>query len=140
MSALRSLLAGSGVTYTDGSEIPPQKGSYVLVVYVYDPIPVMTKYGQKVISPGLYAYVGSAFGPGGLRARVSRHFRREKKIHWHIDWITANPRSQVVGAFLFPGRAVESNLAAALSRHFASVPGFGASDSREDSHLFRICE
>ncbi len=36
---------------------------------------------------GYYIYVGSAFGPGGVNARVSRHFRNTKKLHWHIDYL-----------------------------------------------------
>ncbi|MFQ5579314.1 MAG: DUF123 domain-containing protein [Nitrospiria bacterium] len=29
--------------------------------------------GQINLKPGYYIYVGSAFGPGGVQARVSRH-------------------------------------------------------------------
>jgi Uri superfamily endonuclease len=27
------------------------------------------------------------FGPGGISARVSRHFRKTKSKHWHIDYL-----------------------------------------------------
>jgi len=36
---------------------------------------------------GYYAYVGSAFGPGGLKSRVKRHLRMDKKTVWHIDYL-----------------------------------------------------
>jgi Uri superfamily endonuclease len=38
--------------------------------------------------PGRYIYAGSAYGPGGLKARVSRHMRRAKRSQWHIDQLT----------------------------------------------------
>ncbi len=34
---------------------------------------------------GWYVYTGSAMS--GLEARVQRHARREKKLHWHIDYL-----------------------------------------------------
>ena len=47
--------------------------------------------GGVQLSKGWYIYFGSAFGPGGLAARVGRHLRRHKTRHWHIDhliWAT----------------------------------------------------
>jgi Uri superfamily endonuclease len=60
------------------------------------------KLGNFSFSPGWYVYTGSAFGPGGLAARVGRHVKQEKKCRWHIDylstrlavdrvWYTTNP-------------------------------------------------
>ena len=37
------------------------------------------RWGRLTIRPGYYVYVGSALGPGGVRARVSRHCRETKK-------------------------------------------------------------
>ena len=102
-------------------------------------ISVRTAYGITTLPQGTYAYVGSAFGAGGIRARVSRHWRKEKKKHWHIDWITTSDSCKHVGVWTFPGERIESELAQTLAKRFPSVPGFGASDSRENSHLFRIC-
>jgi len=39
--------------------------------------------------PGIYVYVGSACGSGGLAARIARHLRTCKRLHWHIDYLTA---------------------------------------------------
>ncbi len=47
--------------------------------------------GCMQLAEGWYIYFGSAFGPGGLAARVDRHLRRHKTRHWHIDhliWAT----------------------------------------------------
>ncbi|NPA76903.1 MAG: DUF123 domain-containing protein [Candidatus Diapherotrites archaeon] len=100
---------------------------------------VKTTYGFTKLKPGIYAYVGSAFGPGGLKARILRHWRQEKKIHWHIDWITKSEACEHIGAFVFVGKRIESEIAGLLERKYKAVPGFGASDSKEDSHLFKIC-
>jgi len=39
------------------------------------------------LKPGYYIYLGSAFGPGSVRARVSRHMRTDKRTHWHIYYL-----------------------------------------------------
>jgi Uri superfamily endonuclease len=36
---------------------------------------------------GYYVYIGSAFGPGGLQARVRRHLKAVSCLHWHIDYV-----------------------------------------------------
>jgi Uri superfamily endonuclease len=43
--------------------------------------------GGLRIVPGYYIYVGSAFGPGGVQARITRHCRKTKSKHWHIDYL-----------------------------------------------------
>ena len=51
---------------------------------------------------GDYVYAGSAFGPGGTRARVSRHLRTDKKPHWYIDRLSARAACKDLKAY--PGR------------------------------------
>ena len=111
----------------------------MIIVDVTGSIRVRTKYGERQLEEGMYAYVGSAFGSGGLRARISRHWKKDKKKHWHIDWITTSDRCEHVGAYVFVGEHIEANLAEILGNRFTPIPGFGASDSKEDSHLFKIC-
>ena len=45
------------------------------------------RWGRLNVRPGYYIYVGSALGPGGVLARVSRHCREPKSKHWHIDYL-----------------------------------------------------
>ncbi|SDH56387.1 GIY-YIG nuclease family protein [Roseospirillum parvum] len=88
------------------------------------------------LAPGVYWYAGSAYGPGGLRARLGRHLRRDKAIRWHVDRLTVEPAVEV-GFLAFPG-AGECALVAALLAAGATVPvpGFGSSDCRIcPSHL-----
>ena len=140
MSELRSLLDGKGAFYSPGNKenLPREKGTYILILRLSSPARVRTAYGFTTVGPGIYAYVGSAFGPGGLRSRILRHWRRDKRVHWHIDWITTAKGCEHVGALVFVEERTESELARKLSSRFPSVPGFGASDSEEDSHLFKI--
>ncbi|WP_343206668.1 GIY-YIG nuclease family protein [Azospirillum soli] len=86
-----------------------------------------------VLAPGRYLYCGSARGAGGLRARVGRHFRREKPVRWHIDRLTGAGR--LVGAWILPD-GDECAAVAVLAGLPVPVPGFGSSDCRAcASHL-----
>jgi Uri superfamily endonuclease len=41
--------------------------------------------GTMQLQPGAYAYVGSAFGTGGLEARLRHHLLPASQPDWHID-------------------------------------------------------
>jgi Uri superfamily endonuclease len=95
------------------------------------------RWGRLALEPGFFVYVGSAFGPGGVRARVRRHVRSSRVRHWHIDYLraVANP----LGAwYSHDARCLEHQWAQVLAKMpgFAAVPGIGCSDCRCDSHLF----
>jgi Uri superfamily endonuclease len=83
---------------------------------------------------GYYAYVGSALG--GLEGRVRRHLRSGKKLHWHIDYLLRE--AAIAGIVVAENvQRCECDIARALERHLECVHGFGASDCRCPSHLFR---
>ncbi|MDT7888702.1 MAG: GIY-YIG nuclease family protein [Desulfurococcales archaeon] len=101
--------------------------------------------GIKCIDPGLYGYIGSARGYGGLRARVSRHIRRDKERWWHIDYITSLESCEIVFTlYIETSKDLEKELADILT--FSQcwtgyIKGFGSSDKRSYTHLFRcVCE
>jgi Uri superfamily endonuclease len=123
------------------STLPPTPGSYVLLLRLDAPLAVRAgRLGEVVFAPGAYAYTGSALGPGGLRGRVGRHLRAEKRPHWHIDALTAAAPVVAVWAAESPAR-LECAWAAALTGLPASaIParGFGASDCACSAHLIRI--
>jgi Uri superfamily endonuclease len=63
-------------------------GVYILILRL--PRPSTIKIGSLAstrLKAGWYAYVGSAWGSGGVLRRTDRHKRCEKKKHWHIDYI-----------------------------------------------------
>jgi Uri superfamily endonuclease len=86
---------------------------------------------------GWYAYTGSALGPGGLDARLARHARKEKRIHWHVDYLLEHGLLVCSWQAICPIR-LECGWAAALSRSQNAqvyVCRFGASDCRCPGHL-----
>lgn len=92
--------------------------------------------GSWRFEPGCYLYVGTA--QRGLAARLARHARRDKRPHWHIDYLSAQPQARMLGAITLPGpKHQECALARALAAHYPRpIPRFGASDCRCDGHLF----
>jgi Uri superfamily endonuclease len=110
------------------------KGCYLLILSLdsSQTIPVGRR-GPVHFAAGCYAYVGSALS--GLEARVARHMRDNKRLHWHIDYLLVMARlERVIWAQV--SRKVECQLARFMASHFSSIPDFGASDCRCPSHLF----
>ena len=96
--------------------------------------------GAIPVRPATYIYVGSAFGPGGLRARVGRHARGEGALHWHVDYLRAVTALEAVW-YTHDTERRECTWAAALrALSGATVPrdGFGASDCNCPAHLARF--
>ena len=72
------------------SAVPPDPGAYLLLIELAAPLALgIPRFGAAILPPGRYAYGGSAYGPGGLRARIGRHLRRDKPLRWHVDRLTA---------------------------------------------------
>jgi Uri superfamily endonuclease len=92
--------------------------------------------GDMRLRPGFYIYVGSAQGPGGIEARVARHRRRKKKLHWHIDYLRRH--TALIETWTMGGTANrEHDWAEALAVQLESAHDrFGASDCRCRTHLF----
>lgn len=112
-------------------------GTYVLLLHslVTERVGI-GRWGQLQVEPGWYLYVGSAFGPGGLRARVRRHCRSIKKRHWHVDYLR-EVTSLVDFWYAHGPRRLEHDWAEALGmlEDAQAVTGFGCSDCRCISHL-----
>ena len=110
------------------------KGSYVLLIRLPQEQEVTVgSLGTLLFCAGYYAYVGSALG--GLRGRLERHLRSEKRTRWHIDYLLQQARIEAMIACASEERA-ECRIAQALAARFEAVPGFGSSDCRCRSHLF----
>jgi Uri superfamily endonuclease len=131
--------------------IPAEPGSYLLWLHLDLPQDLTVgSLGRFGFPSGDYLYLGSAQGPGGLRARLGRHLRGSRKPHWHIDHLRV--AAQVHG-FGFQtrtanfGSALQSSLEcewslrlAVLSEASLPAPGFGASDCRSGctAHLVHL--
>ena len=134
--ALLDDLAGAGLSGAvtgRGAEagLPEGPGSYLLLLHLPDGLILGGgRYAGARLPPAWTLYAGSAKGPGGLRARVSRHLRRDKPRRWHADWITSEARSAFAMCFTDRG---ECDIVVALSptgRFTFPVPGLGSSDCR----------
>jgi len=119
--------------------VPDRPGTYVLILRLpRSAVDIRVgRLGCFRFWAGWYAYVGSARGPGGLAARLARHLRPLKTMHWHIDYLRA--QAQPVEIWYATGmQRRECAWAFALSGlPGASVPvsRFGASDCRCPAHL-----
>jgi Uri superfamily endonuclease len=112
---------------------PAEKGAYALLIALQEPLLAKAGGHAGVLSPGRYIYCGSANGPGGLRARIARHARKEKRAHWHIDQLTA--AGDLLGAWVAVG-GFECALNAELGALPIPLKGFGSSDCPHcESHL-----
>ena len=98
------------------------------------------KLGAAQFPAGTYIYTGSAMK--GLAARLKRHCRREKKLHWHIDYLLALREARVKEIIIYPpapGQECRQNQKIAARAGAAVIlRRFGASDCQSgcESHLF----
>jgi Uri superfamily endonuclease len=119
--------------------LPLLPGTYALVLRISRRLELrIGALGRLAVRPGLYVYVGSALGSSGLVARVGRHYRRDKRLRWHIDYVTTVATLDEVWYTVDKARR-ECQWAEALQQiRGATVPldGFGSSDCRCRSHLY----
>ncbi len=113
------------------------KGTYALVLECKENKKIKVgKLGSLNFEKGYYVYVGSAMN--SLEKRIERHKRKEKKKHWHIDYLTTNKSFKIIDVFLkISDEKEECEVAEkvkALCNNF--VKNFGSSDCNCESHLF----
>ena len=110
------------------------KGSYVLLIHLPETQRITVGgLGEIDFNSGHYAYVGSARREIALRLKRCLH--RERKPHWHIDYLLK--QSRIYDVFMVDsGDSLECRIADGLRRQLSCVAGFGASDCRCQGHLF----
>jgi Uri superfamily endonuclease len=123
--------------------IRSEAGSYLLVMHLPAPASLdVGRLGLVKFEPGRYVYLGSALGPGGVAARLNRHLRTEKRIHWHVDYLTRVAPVTAVAAVYGPDRheCEWTHAVRALEGAAAPARGFGSSDCRNGciAHLWRL--
>ncbi len=132
-----------------GLDALPIRGNYTLIILLKGQSRIkMVRYSQLKLDKGYYAYTGSAIGQGAvsLRRRVARHFRKEKKIHWHIDYLLASKTAYITAVVAAASKDNKECEISRLIRNIegATVPitGFGASDCKHncESHLIQLGE
>jgi len=122
-------------------ELPEAKGTYVLIASVAQMKRLeIGRLGAYDVVPGFYAYVGSAFGSGGLRARIGHHLESTAAAHWHIDYLLGIAKPVEIW-FTIGNQKLEHHWADLLKKapqFRVSIPRFGSSDYHRSrsSHLF----
>jgi Uri superfamily endonuclease len=119
------------------------KGTYILVIYMKKKTKInVGALGSIHFKKGFYFYVGSAMGSSGsasLVNRVKRHISldKNKKIHWHIDYLLENENSNIIKIILIPSAfRLECMIAQELLDTSDSfIEDFGSSDCFCKSHL-----
>ena len=110
------------------------KGIYVLIIELIQPADIVVgKRGIFSFNAGFYAYIGSALN--SLEKRIERHLRKDKKRHWHIDYLMEKAEVQCV-ICADTDKKVECEITGKLTGIFTGIKGFGCSDCKCRSHLF----
>ena len=110
----------------------------LILKVVKDIKPRIGKLGRIGFKKGFYCYVGSAIGKSiNLENRLKRHFKKKKKLRWHIDYLLANPNVLVDGAILFPSqKRMECFLSRKIEKRAdGTIRKFGSSDCNCKGHL-----
>jgi histidyl-tRNA synthetase len=117
------------------TDAPSTPGAYALALRLDAPLDVRAGKISARLPAGDYLYCGSAYGPGGLRARLARHMRPQKRAHWHIDQLTSV--TNALGAIV-EECGDECTLNAALANLPTPIAGFGSSDCRRCAAHLRV--
>jgi len=107
-------------------------GTYILKIYL--------KENEKIrdwkLKKGHYFYVGSA--KNGLKKRLTRHLKKDKKVFWHIDHLLKSKNTSIKEIYISELKA-EKEVAKEFSNFLKPINNFGNSDDKENkSHLFYL--
>ena len=111
-------------------------GIYHLLIKLLQPQEIIIgKLGLFLFPAGYYVYTGSALN--GLEARIARHRRKEKRLHWHIDYLLQHAKIIDVVCHI-----TKERLECEYNSQIMNMPGariiaprFGASDCKCAAHL-----
>lgn len=122
-------------------KIPSGHGTYALVYRCDTPFAAVAgKLGPVSFATGHWVYVGSAFGPGGLKARLNHHLIPSLRPHWHLDYV--KHALTPLEIWLTTDSDKHEHAWASDLWHLkgASCPiaGFGASDCACRAHLIHL--
>ena len=130
--------------------LPVDPGIYILFLSLQQVTRIQVgKLGLAEFTPATYAYLGSAGGPGGLRARLGRHLNGTGTPHWHIDYLRAETEVSgfaYITAAKLSGKQQSLPVECLWSQELAVLPGasipligFGASDCLSGCPAHLVC-
>lgn len=110
------------------------EGTYILKIYLKQ----NTKIKNWDLKKGFYFYIGSANMKNGLKTRIERHLNKNKKEHWHIDYLTNSKNSSIKKIFVSFSN-IEKEVAKEFLKILEPIKNFGNSDDKKNkSHLFYL--
>ncbi|MEJ2054579.1 MAG: GIY-YIG nuclease family protein [Calditrichaceae bacterium] len=97
---------------------------------------IIGKLGIFEFPAGKYIYTGSALK--NMEKRLERHLKKNKKLHWHIDYILQTEACSILN---IQKSIIDECMLNQKTPGKIIVPGFGSSDCRNGciSHL-KFCE
>ena len=136
-TAIEKIASGPVLSAPQIDEMPLMKGAYLLIMALDEAFDLAIKtLSPEKMATGYYIYCGNAHGPGGIKARLRRHFAKDKRLHWHVDHLSTKAEAHWAVAIQ---RKDECHLVEALHKtgeFTIPVHGFGASDCQIcHSHL-----
>ena len=110
------------------------RGAYLLILRLRRRRSVTVgKLGRFRFESGFYVYIGSAMA--NLSARVARHVRKRKQLHWHVDYLR-QVADEVVPLPVRASRRLECLIATEFGALLDLGPtGFGSADCNCRTHL-----
>lgn len=113
---------------------PVETGGYILLLDLEESCEIgIGRLGVINFDSGYYAYIGSAMR--GLKQRISRHLRKEKKLYWHIDYLLE--KVSVSNVIVWKsGNNIECDIAGEIGSIYNVISRFGSSDCKCPGHLF----
>lgn len=114
-------------------------GVYVLIVKLARDSKISTSKKVFSLKSGVYIYVGSAVHSlGQLIGRIKRHLRKNKKKHWHIDYLLESKNAKITRIILSQtSRKIECELSRKISNNAMPIEEFGSTDCRKcKAHLY----
>src|SRR3990172_5026826 len=121
------------------NSLPSACGTYVLAYFLSRSQKIeIGRLGEIAFRKGYYLYVGSAFGQGGLSARLGHHLNPKAPKRWHIDHLGRIAELMEIWFSRNPAK-LEHQWAGALAGIVGKQPflkKFGSSDCCCYTHLF----
>lgn len=113
-------------------KLTSDSGIYILELFCTKALKIMhPKFRDYEFSQGNYYYIGSA--QKNLKNRIARHLKKDKKLHWHIDYFTSENDVKITRVFILPNftKEFECRVVFKMGNIFKlqhKVLGFGNSD------------
>ncbi len=128
----------------NNDEAPLNSGAYRIYIKVSKQITIeVGRLGSITLEKGRYIYTGSAMK--NLKQRIERHLRKEKKLHWHIDYLLTAQNVKITKIEAIPSEQrneclLNQELISSGTAEYSHF-GFGSSDCRKcKSHLLKVID